>query len=253
MTEFQASLIAAGDPEPLPTTVALDRGKLLIESNGQPIGDWNLEDLEFERIVGGFRVKIDGEVAVLKLTHSDEFNAALREINEQKPEEKDSKKAERKEAKEAKRAKKAAKGRDSEPTPASAPTQVATPPAEAREEPRAAATEAPATSKPKTGEVSWLDQRLEKASKRWDRFVPDWVFTKGGLAVGAFLLIMVLIFRPVFSTLFLIIAAIGLITSAVSLLDQVIATRIFRGGFTPIHGLIGSLFLVLISLLLAAL
>jgi hypothetical protein len=36
-------------------------------------------------------------------------------------------------------------------------------------------------------------------------------------------------------------------------MDQVIATRIFRGNFTPIHGLIGSLALILIGLVLASL
>jgi hypothetical protein len=44
-----------------------------------------------------------------------------------------------------------------------------------------------------------------------------------------------------------------MITSAIALMDQVIATRIFRGGITPIHGLLGSLALVLIGLVLASL
>jgi hypothetical protein len=51
----------------------------------------------------------------------------------------------------------------------------------------------------------------------------------------------------------LIVAAIGMIASATALMDQVIATRIFRGNFTPIHGLIGSLALILIGLVLASL
>lgn len=223
MTQFQASLIAAGDPEPLPTTVELNQGKLVIASNGQAIGDWPVEDLDIERIVGGFRVKLDGEVAVLKLTHSDEFNAELRQFNESKAEP----------VKEPRRAKKVKEAK--EPRPAA----------------RAEAKERPAKD-PGEGFLVRLDEKLEVASKKWNRYLPDWLFTRGGVAVVSLFLVAVLAFRSLFATMFLVIAAIGLITSAVALLDQVIAARIFRNGFTPIHGLIGSLAVVLFSILLGA-
>ncbi len=236
VTQFQASLIASGDPQPLPTTVELKEGKLSIASNGQALGDWPLETLEFERVVGGVKLTLDGEVAVLKLTDSDQFHRQLVEESSTdtttKTKTKTEKRKKDKKVKETRASRKAA-------TEESAP---------ARE-----ASTAKAEAADKDGFLERLDEKLEVASKKWDRYLPDWAFTRGGVAVALLLLIAILVFRVFFSYLFLIVAAIGMITSAIALLDQVIATRIFRGGFTPIHGLIGSLVLVLISLLLAAL
>lgn len=235
VTQFQASLIASGDPQPLPTTVELKEGKLSIASNGQALGDWPLETLEFERVVGGVKLTLDGEVAVLKLTDSDQFHRQLVEESSTDTTTKTKTKTEkRKKDKKVKETRASRKAREE-----SAP---------ARE-----ASTAKAEAADKDGFLERLDEKLEVASKKWDRYLPDWAFTRGGVAVALLLLIAILVFRVFFSYLFLIVAAIGMITSAIALLDQVIATRIFRGGFTPIHGLIGSLVLVLISLLLAAL
>ncbi|MEX1037613.1 MAG: hypothetical protein WDZ96_02000 [Acidimicrobiia bacterium] len=243
MTQFQASLIASGDPEPLPTVVELDEGKLVIQSNGQPLGNWPVSDLEFVRVVGGFRVTLDGEVAVLKLTESDEFNAELRKLNEgaaeSVPQKKFRKKRERK-----------------------ADVKSQEPVAVASAEPASEKMGAPVLDRPAEtpgpgarGQTffNWMDAKLDVAARRGGKYLPQWVFTRGGVAVGLLLLIAILIFPGPFSAVFLIVAAIGMITSSIALMDQVIATRIFRGGFTPIHGLIGSLVLVLIGLVLASL
>ncbi len=238
VTQFQASLIAAGDPDPLPTIVELDQGNLVIQSNGQPLGNWPVSDLEFVRIVGGFRVTLDGEVAVLKLPESDQFNAELRQLNEGTevlPAKKQKKKRARKESKPAK------------PAHNSAPVETPTETGDAE-----TAADAPKEASDRAV-INWLDAKLDVAAKRFGKYVPEWVFTRGGVVVGFLLLIAVVIFHGVFSTIFLIVAAIGMITSAIALMDQVIATKIFRGAFTPIHGLIGSLALVLVGLVLASL
>jgi hypothetical protein len=94
---------------------------------------------------------------------------------------------------------------------------------------------------------------LDVAAKRGSKYVPEWVFTRGGVVVAFLLVIAMVVFHGVFSTIFLIVAAIGMITSAIALMDQVIATRIFRDALTPIHGLLGSLSFVLVGLVLASL
>jgi hypothetical protein len=241
VTQFQASLIAAGDPEPLPTVVELVQGKLLIQSNGQTLGRWDVSDLEFVRIVGGFRVTLDGEVTVLKLTESDEFNAELRLLNEAAAEVKPPKKEKKRHLR-----------HQSDDSSDSGAVAVAK---HSAAKVAAPAPERSAEAADPVGQsfVHRLDARLEVAAKRWGQYVPEWVFTRGGVVVAFLFLAAVFVFPGVFSTIFLIVAAIGMIASATALMDQVIATRIFRGNFTPIHGLIGSLALILIGLVLASL
>lgn len=240
VTQFQASLIAAGDPNPLPTVVELDKGNLVIQSNGQPLGNWPVSDLDFVRIVGGFRVTLDGEVAVLKLPESDQFNAELRQLNEAAAEPVPPKKEKRKRERKA-RSKPAVTVTDAAPT---------------EPEATAVATRTPTDTDTGTEDrafINWLDAKLDVAAKRGNKYVPEWVFTRGGVVVAFLLLIAVVLFHGVFSTIFLIAAAIGMITSAIALMDQVIATKIFRGALTPIHGLLGSLGFVLFGLVLASL
>ncbi len=239
MTQFQATLIAAGDPDPLPTVVELDRGNLVIQSNGQPLGNWPVSGLEFVRIVGGFRVTLDGEVAVLKLPESDQFNAELRQLNEGSTDAPPAKREKKKRARK-------------EPTKAAAPaSKSASTATKTKAAVAATATDAPTEIKDRAV-INSLDAKLDVAAKRFGKYLPEWVFTRGGVVVGFLLLIAVIVFHTVFSTIFLIAAAIGMITSAIALMDQVIATKIFRGAFTPIHGLLGSLALVLLGIVLAS-
>jgi len=237
VTQFQASLIAAGDPDPLPTVVELDQGNLVIQSNGQPLGNWAVSDLEFVRIVGGFRVTLDGEVTVLKLPESDQFNAELRQLNEAAAEVLPTKKEKK-------------KGRREHSKPAASTTNTAR--AETRTKTVAAATPTDAPNESRAV-INWLDAKLEVAAKRGGKYVPEWVFTRGGVVVGFLLLIAVVLFHEAFANIFLIVAAIGMITSAIALMDQVVATKIFRGALTPIHGLLGSLGFVLVGIALASL
>jgi hypothetical protein len=249
VTQFQASLIAAGDPVPLPSVVELDQGKLVIQSNGQSLGKWDVADLEFVRIVGGFRVTLDGEVTVLKLTESDEFNAELRALTENASEEKPRKKEKKRRVRN-----KSVDAPDSgSVATADRPSKKVSAPTvnRAAEDTKVPETAA-AGAQPQTF-IDRLDAMLEVAAKRGGKYLPEWMFTRGGVVVAFLFLVAVLVFPGVFSTIFLIVAAIGMITSAIALMDQVIAARIFRGGITPIHGLLGSLALILIGLVLASL
>lgn len=225
MTQFDASLIVADDPTPLPTTVELNEGNLILTSGDQPIGTWALDQVELSRVLGGYRFEADGETVTLKIPEADTFGDVLDGIigssNNKKKREKKPKTA----------------------TPAKAKAEPA------KYEP--VATSAKQAPKQKS-EVNPLDVRLESAQKRFGKYLPDWLFTKGGLIVVGVALLAVVIFRQTFSALFLIAAAVGLTASAVGLVDQVIATRIFRGRITAVQGLIISLSVGLVGLLLGA-
>lgn len=233
MTQFQASLIAAGDPQPLPTTIALDGDRIAIASNGQSIGEWSIDSVGFERVGDEFKVTLDGETAVLKFDDTEQFDAELAGITGSNGT-----------ATKKLRLPKKAKAEKKAPTP-----QVK----KAVAKPVTAPTAAPSTPKKENGGLEWLDGKLESAHKKWSKYAPDWFFTRGGVAVAGLVLLALLLKPSWFSALFLIVAAIGLITSAIALLDQMIAVKIFRKGFTPIQGLIGSLSLGIVGLLLGAL
>lgn len=224
MTQFDASLIVADDPTPLPTTVELNEGNLILTSGDQPIGTWSLDQVELSRVMGGYKFEADGESVTLKIPQADNFADALDEIRASSS----GKKKKDKKPKAEKRAK--AKVETSAPAQPAA-TSVKVAPKEA-------------------SDVTSLDLRLEAAHKRFGKYLPDWLFTKGGLVVVTAALLAIVIFRQTFSAIFLIVAAIGLTASAVALVDQVIAVRIFKGKITAIQGLLGSLSVGLVGLLL---
>lgn len=254
MTQFEASLVVGNDPNPISTTVAVDGASLELSAAGQSLGKWPIADLDMERIFGGYRMNVEGEQAVLKLTDPEQFTEALeiatgaRAAPQAKPEKKE------------KKPRRAKKERVETAAEDSVPVQrKARVPKKARsskpvkEVARASTTtelEEPSPKRDKS--VGWLDEKLEGGQQRFGKYLPDWLFTTGGLVVVLAILGMI-IAKPVwFSVLFLVIAAVGLITSAIALLDQVVAVRIFRKGFTPIHGLIVSLVIGLVGILLGA-
>lgn len=243
MTEFQASLTASGDPEPIQTTVVLNGTNIELNAGGEPLGAWPIADLGLERILGGFRMTVEGESAVLRFDEPDPFADALAEAQGISVKEKDGPKRERKRKHKAPSVKKTTKA------------EKMIPPAQPPESPTPAVTGTvpERTGKP-AGEsgVGWLDVKLERAYKKFGRYMPNWLFTKGGLLVILAVLLFIIAKPGWFSSLFLLMAAIGLVAIAVAMLDQVIAVRIFRGGYTPIHGLIGSLAIGLVGILLGA-
>jgi hypothetical protein len=223
VTQFDASLIVADDPTPLPTTVELNEGNLILTSGDQPIGTWSLDQVELSRVLGGYRFEADGETVTLKIpeadTFGDELDGIIGSSNSKKKREKKPK--------------------------ADKPAKAKVEPA--KYEPVAATTK---QSPKQKDDVAPLDVRLEAAHQRFGKYLPDWLFTKGGLIVVGVSLLAMVIFRQTFSALFLIAAAVGLTASAVGLVDQVIASRIFRGRITAVQGLIVSLSVGLVGLLL---
>lgn len=222
MTQFDATLIVQDDPTPLPTTVELNEGNLVVTSGEVPIGTWSLDQVELSRVLGGFAFEADGETVTLKIPKADLFADALDSQNGSGPSAKQKRSKARKVAK--------------------------TPKAEVVSDAKAVAKKT--TPAKAAGEVTPLDQKLEAAQNRFGKHLPDWFFTRGGLVVLGVSLVVLIIFRQIFSAIFLIAAAVGLTASAVALVDQVIAVRIFRGRITAIQGLIVSLSIGLVGLLI---
>lgn len=225
MTQFDASLIVSDDPTPLPTKVELHERNLTLTSGDQPIGTWSLDQVELNRVLGGFRFEVDGETVTLKIPQADTFADELHEIMSSAPKGKKRMKA-------------------------ATTTKAAKTPKATKAKAAPTAVDTAAGPGPQANGVSTLDIRLEAAQKRFGKYLPNWLFTKGGLIVTGVSLLLMLIFRQLFSAIFLIIAAIGLTASAVALVDQVIAVRMFRGKITAIQGLTGSLTIGLLGLLL---
>jgi hypothetical protein len=246
VTQFEASLVVGNDPNPVPTTVAVDGSDLELAVAGQSLGKWPINSLGLERIFGGYRMTVEGEAAVLKLSDPEPFAEALaiatgsKAATRSEPEKKD------------KKVRKSAKPKSTRP--------AREPPPPKNDRPRGRrksqeATPAPAVLETETApkaerSVGWLDEKLDKAQKRFGKRLPDWLFTTGGLVIVLALFGMLLAKPGWFSVLFLVIAAIGMIASAVALLDQVVAVRIFRGPYTPIQGLIVSLVIGLVGIVL---
>lgn len=233
MTQFKASLTLTNDPMPLVITADLGEGRLTLLSDGEEIGQWSLDQVNLERILGGYRFDADGETVTLKITESDRFADELdRILNPPVPNKKDQKK-EKKEKLPRTRTDPVAPADVESPAP---PTRV-----KKQKAPKA------------TGQVSWLDARLEAIDRRWGRYLPGWILSKGGLLVVLGVLLAMVAKPGWFSSIFLIIAAVGLMASAVAMVDQVVAVKIFRGRYSAVQGLLVSLGVGLIGLLLGAL
>jgi hypothetical protein len=244
MDSYQAQLTVGADPTPIETTVMLDGAQLEMAASGETLGKWQIADLALERIFGGYRMQVEGESATLKFSEPERFTEALNLATGvvPKPEAKAQKVKKEKVKKE-----KATKTKGRHNPAAVEAKQTAGVPAAVE------TTSAPEPAAERKSAVGWLDEKLESAQKKFGRYLPDWVFSRGGVVVAVGVLILILAKPGWFSVLFLVVAAIGLITSAIALLDQVIAVRIFRGGFTPVQGLIVSLSIGLVGMVLGAL
>lgn len=253
MTPFPAQLTVGADPKPIETTVALDGDYLEIASGGESLGRWRVAELQLERIFGGFRMHVEGETAVLKFVEPEKFADALDGSSAKGNSSATTHKAKKSREKTPKQKKEKAKPAQEPSSPAQLPADI--PPQRHDEPVTNPPSPASTTGEKRRREVSAvgrLDRALERAQKRFGKRLPDWLFSKGGLVIAVGVLVLLLAKPGWFSAAFLILAAIGLITSAIALLDQVIAVRIFRGGFTPIQGLLVSLVVGLVGILLGA-
>lgn len=242
VTQFEASLTLSNDAKPLPITADLGEGSLALVSGGEEIGQWQLDQVNLQRILGGYRFDADGETVTLKIAEADRFADELdRILHPPTPTKKRSKKEEKAKKTEIPSTEVASVDDRSKPQSAKAKRV---------KEPKAPKTpKAPKAS----GQVGWLDTRLEALDRRWGRYLPAWILTKGGLLVVLGILVALVAKPAWFSALFLIVAAVGLMASAVAMVDQVVAIKIFKGRYSAVQGLLVSLGIGLVGLLLGAL
>jgi hypothetical protein len=203
MGQFQGSLRLPGDSQPLPATVQLGDGRLQISSGDHTIGDWSIDTVDIAQVPEGIRVKAEGEVLLLDIPDREAFSQAAAFYSP--------------------RPKRLARARRSKPQPVELPSR----PAPAKVKP----------AKPK-GE-SRIDQLLAKGKERWGQRVPDWVFSRWGLAAAAALLALCVVFAELVSNLLLIVGVVVLLIGGVTMLDNVIATRVLHHKVTPIQVVIG--------------
>jgi hypothetical protein len=215
MGQFQGSLRLPGENRALPAIVQLRDGRLHISSGDHTIGDWSISTIDIAQVPEGIRVKAEGEVLLLDIPDRAAFSQAAA-YYAPKP-------------KRLARAKRASKGQSQTALPA---RPVAT---------------APKPAKPKR--ESRIDQLLATAKERWGERVPDWVFSRWGLAAAIGVLVLCVVFAELVSNLLLIAGVIVLLVGGVTMLDNVIARRILHHKVTPIQVVIGGASIFVVGLL----
>jgi hypothetical protein len=206
MGQFIASLRLPGDTHALSATIHLHEGRLQVASGDHVIGDWPLDAIDISRIPDGIRVAAEGEVLLLDIPDRAAFEEEAASLNSRR--------------KPFSRPKKAAKA---EAPHASKATRTATTAKTAQ------------SNMPKPKEESKLDRFLDRAKARFGSTLPDWVFTKSGLATVVGLIVFCVVFAELVSNLLLIAGVIALLIGGVTMLDSVIARRILRHRVTPIQ------------------
>lgn len=198
-----------GDSHALPATVLLHGGRLQVASGEHVIGDWPIEAIDISPIPEGIRVAAEGEVLLLDISDRAAFEQEAASLNV-KP-----KRFSRQRA-----ATKPEKTQSVKTVKTAAPKTVAV-----------------KTPKPKGD--SKLDLYLSRAKKRFGAKLPDWVFSRIGLAAAVLLLILCVIFAELVSNLLLIAGVVILLVGGVTMLDSVIARQFLHHKVTPIQVVIG--------------
>jgi hypothetical protein len=161
--------------------------------------------VDIAQVPEGIRLKAEGEVLLLDIPEREAFTQAAA-IYSPRP-------------KRLARAKRSSKGTPDSSLPARPVTTVKKP------------------AKPKG--PSRVDQVLARAKDRYGQKAPDWVFSRWGLAAAAALLVLSLVFAELVSNLLLIAGVIVLLIGGVTMLDNVIATRVLHHKVTPMQVVIG--------------
>jgi hypothetical protein len=218
MARFKATLRMPGDNQALPAMVDIGEGRIQVASGDHVIGDWDIKTIDISRIPEGFRVAAEGEVLLLDIEDRASFEIEAANLNGK--------------AKSSTRPKKSSRHLASTSPKSKAPVTAGS----------ATKTEArPAKVKhAKVKGESRLDQALAKANEGFASALPDWVFTKLGLAGVIALIAICIFFGQLVSNLLLVAGVIGLLTGGVTMLDSVIARRVLRHKVTPIQVVIGS-------------
>lgn len=236
MGTFNASLRTQGDRSGLPTTVRLENGRLSIAAGEEPIGDWDLSEVELERIPTGYRMKVEGEQVALEMSDSEAFDIELT------------------------RNSKAGSWHLPKRKKRKPPEELADPPKRsAIEEPTApettsqiAVSDEPAERRrPKAGKlIELVDKLLDAAEKRWGALLPEWVFSRVmfWLAIAAVIITIVL---PTLVSTILLIVGLGLVIfGGVVYSDPLLGTKWLPGRATPVHVLMLGVGVLLLGVLI---
>jgi hypothetical protein len=224
MGTFTASLRSIGDIRGLPATVELSEDGLRIEAAEMEIGSWALSEVRLDPTATGYRMTVEGEEILLEFKDPDAFGQALEERNSKKS------------RLPSMRKRSGSKRKDERPA---ASVDVATSPSRdsrpQRKEQRSGSRTADGRS---GGFGSRVDALLGRAHKQFGGFLPDWVFSRGVLAIGTVVLIAMLALPGLASILLLIAGIVVVLVGAVAYSDSVIASRILPGRMTAAHVLI---------------
>jgi len=196
-----------GDSRALPATVLLNGGRLQVASGEHVIGDWPIETIDISPVPEGIRVAAEGEVLLLDITDRAAFEREAASLNV-KP-------------------KRFSRQKAAKPEKIESVKTVKT------------ATKTVAVKTPKPKGDSKLDLYLLRAKERFGTKLPDWVFSRIGLAAAALLLILCVIFAELVSNLLLIAGVVFLLVGGVTMLDSVIARQLLHHKVTPIQVVIG--------------
>ena len=197
-----------GDSHALPATVLLNGGRLQVASGEHVIGDWPIESIDISPIPEGIRVAAEGEVLLLDISDRAAFEQEAASLNG-KP-------------------KRFSRRKAAKPEKTQSIKTVKT-----------TATKTVAVKTPRAKGDSKLDLYLSRAKERFGAKLPDWVFSRIGLAAAVLLLILCVIFAELVSNLLLIAGVVILLVGGVTMLDSVIARQLLHHKVTPIQVVIG--------------
>ena len=174
MGQFSASLKVPGDRASLAATLMIEEGRLQITAGDQAIGDWALEEIDLNRLDGGYRMTAEGEQLFIEVNDLTGLDAAIDENSKRGRFAR-------------KRAVKLPKKKAAEEKPAQ-PLNVAVvkPPEDTKTEVEGESTNAV---------LGFVDSLVERAEKRFGARLPAWVFSRWTV-LAIVLLLLTAIFLP---------------------------------------------------------
>jgi hypothetical protein len=221
MGTYNASLRAIGDTRPVPATLLLQDGQLAISSGDVEIGSWSLSDISLEPIPTGYRMAAEGEQIIIEIKELDAFRDAL------------------------------ANGRFKR-----RPSRLRGVSPRTKSEKATGSTMTPTATRDRQAQgftqkgLALLDGTLDKASKRWGSYLPDWVFTRAMFIIVFGALLIMLVFPGAVSLLLLLSGAVLIVFGAIAYSDPMLASRWLPGRSTPSHVLLFGVAIVMMGVLL---
>ena len=230
MGQFSASLKVPGDRSSLDATLLIEEGRLHITAGDQPIGDWSLQEIDLNRLEGGYRMTAEGEQLFIEVNDLSGFDAAVDENS--------------------RRRRFARKGA------AALPKRK---PAEAQEPQRLDVKPAKPPKEKKVKEPSesganrvlgFVDGLVERAEKRYGPLLPAWVFTRWTV-LAIVLMLLTAIFLPALIANILLFGGLAVVVfGAVLYTDDRMSAKILPGRSTPTHVLISGVGLLMVGVLI---